>query len=170
MLPETSRITMEESAQWLKFVVPVRRNVFLFVLFSCCLVVWITMLAGMLLAMFRGQFGFVLNTMLVVWILLWLWLGRVLWGRWQYYAAGRELLFVNDRQLILRRPVSILGSTDAYDMKHVTPFYFSDKHHCPAFDYAFQHVYFGQNLAVDEALDFIAALNGRFFPGGEEDE
>jgi hypothetical protein len=170
MLPETSEITMEESAQWLKYVLPVRRNVLLFGLFSICLLIWVAMFVGMIVTMFREQFGFVLNVMLVVWLFLWWWLGRVLWGRWQYYAAGRELLFVNDQQLILRRPVSILGSTDTYDMKHITPFYFSDKHHCPAFDYAFQHVYFGHSLAAAHARDLVIALNGRFFPDHEEDD
>jgi hypothetical protein len=169
MLTDIAGVEMKESPQWLKIVLPVRRSSSLLVLFTACLLVWVVMLAGVIAAIFREQYGFVLNVMLFVWLLLWLWLGRILWRRWQYYAANRELLFINEEQLIVRRPVSVLGSTDVYDFKHVSPLYYSEKHQCPAFDYAFQHVYFGQSLAADAASQLIDALNNRYFPDRDQD-
>jgi hypothetical protein len=38
------------------------------------------------------------------------------------------------------------------------------------FDYGFQHIYFGRNLAQDEAAALIKMLNGRFFPHWDDDE
>lgn len=164
MVAQIEGVQLEDKPEWLKVVLPVRRNWLLFGLFSACLVVWFLMLSGIIAAMLREGFGFVLNVMLLVWLIIWLWFGRVLWSRWQYYAAARELLFINEEQLIVRRPVSILGKTDVYDMDHVSPFYFSDRHHCPAFDYAFQHVYFGQDLEAENAHQLLALLNERYYP------
>jgi hypothetical protein len=162
-------IQLEEKPEWLKVTLPIRRNWILFGLFSLCLLVWLLMLSGIVAAVFREDFGFLLNAMLLIWSLIWLWFGRVLWRRWQFFAAAREVLFINDQQLIVRRPVSILGPTDVYDMKHVSPFYFSDKHRCPAFDYGFQHVYFGQSLLPEEASQLRDVLNDRHFPDHEDD-
>ncbi len=168
MIAQIEGVQLEEKPEWLKVVLPIRRNWVLFGLFTACLVIWFLMLSGIVAAMLREGFGFVLNVMLIVWLIIWLWFGRVLWGRWQYYAADREVLFINEEQLIVRRPVSILGKTDVYDMKHVSPFYFSDKHHCPAFDYGFQHVYFGQDLAADRAGQLLVLLNDRYYPDQDD--
>jgi hypothetical protein len=169
MSRENSRIELEKSPERLKVVLPVSRNWLLFSLFSICLLVWIAMLVGIVTAMLRERYGFVLTVMLLVWLAVWLWFGRVLWRRWQYYAAGREILFVNEEQLIVRRPVSILGPTDAYDMSHVSPFYLSEKYHCPVFDYGYQHVYFGHSLDAEQAEELIAVLNSSYFPGAADD-
>jgi hypothetical protein len=157
-------VALEEGDERLKVILPVERNWLLYSLFSVCLLVWIAMFAGVILAMFREHFGFLLDVMLLVWLAVWFWFGRVLWRRWQYFAADREILFINEQQILVRRPVSILGTTDVYDMRHVSPFYFSDKHHCPAFDYAYQHVYFGQSLLSDVARELVSDLNQRYFP------
>ncbi len=162
-------IEIEEDAERLKIVWPVARNWLLFALFSTSMIVWIVLLAGMAAAIFRGQYGFLLTTMLVIWLLIWAWFGRVLWARWQYVAATREILFIDEARLIIRRPVSILGMTDAYDMTHVSPFYISDKFHCIAFDYGFQRVCFGQSVPDESAQKLVQALNGRFFPHADDD-
>lgn len=162
MQAQIETIEFEERPEWLKVVLPVRRNWPLFILFTICLIIWIVMLSGVIAAMLRESFGFLLNVMLLIWLAIWLWFGRVLWRRWQFYAAVRELLFINEQQLVVRRPVSILGTTDVYDMNHVSPFYFSDKHLCPAFDYAYQHVYFGQDLTSERAQQLLELLNDRF--------
>ncbi|MFQ5401408.1 MAG: hypothetical protein ACE5E7_17640 [Anaerolineae bacterium] len=161
-------VQFEESRQRLKVVMPADRNRFLLILFSVCLLVWAFLTVGMTVTLVRERFGFLLTLMLLIWLFVWVRFGRVLWNRWQYYAATREILFIDEERFIVRRPVSILGLTTAYDMKHVSPFYFSDKHHCPAFDYAYQHVYFGQGLAEPEATQLIRALNGRYFPDFDE--
>lgn len=162
-------VQLQDGDERLKVVLPIERNWLLYGLFSVSLLVWIGMMVGVLAAMFREQFGFLLNVMLLIWLAIWVWFGRVLWRRWQYFAAVREILFVNEQQLLVRRPVSILGTTDVYDMRHVSPFYYSEKHHCPAFDYAYQHVYFGQSLPSDVANELVADLNRRYFPDFTED-
>jgi hypothetical protein len=55
-------------------------------------------------------------------------------------------------------------------MKHVSPFYMSEKSNSPVFDYGYQHVYFGQTLPPADAAALIALLNGRFFPHWDDDE
>jgi hypothetical protein len=159
------RITFEEKPEWLKMTLPERRNWLSLFTFSAALLAWVGMLGWIVyfLATERA-IHFVLFLLLLLWLAVWLWFGRFLWTRWQYYAADREILFINAEQLIVRRPVSILGITDNYDMRYVSSFYYSDKHNCPAFDYAFQHVYFGHHLTADEAQLLIAELNGRYFP------
>lgn len=154
----------EENADRLKLVWPVRRNWPLFILFSFSLLVWVVLLIGMIIAIFRGHYGGLLTTMLVIWWLAWAWFGRVLWARWEFYAATREILYLDESRLIIRRPVSILGITDAYDMAHVSSFYINDKLHCPGFDYGFQRIFFGQSLSDEAARKLVSALNGRFFP------
>jgi len=169
MSVQMDRVELQDGDERLKVVLPVERNWLLYGLFSVSLLIWIAMIVGVLGAMLREQFGFLLNIMLLVWLAIWVWFGRVLWRRWQYFAADREILFINEQQLLVRRPVSILGTTDVYDMRHVSPFYFSEKHHCPAFDYAYQHVYFGQSLTSDLAKGLITDLNQRYFPDVAED-
>jgi hypothetical protein len=80
------------------------------------------------------------------------------------------VLFVEAEQVILRRPVSILGLTWVYDRSHVSRLYFSEQHRCPAFDYAYLHVYFGRTLPEEEARRLIEELNKRYFPEEAEEE
>ncbi|MCZ7671129.1 MAG: hypothetical protein M5U34_30285 [Chloroflexi bacterium] len=68
------------------------------------------------------RFTFAFSIILLIWVAIWLWLGKLVWQRWQYYAAGREIMFINKDRLILRRPVTIWGLTDAFDMAYVQPF------------------------------------------------
>jgi hypothetical protein len=160
----------EESAERLKLVIPIRVNWLLFALFSFALAVWAIMIGIVLLYLIRGlSSSIVLTVLLILWLGVWLWFGRFLWARWQYHAANREILFIDTEQVIVRRPVSILGLTTSYHFGHVTPFYFSEPHNCPAFDYAFYHVYFGRGLPTAAARRLIEELNARYFPD-EEDE
>jgi hypothetical protein len=101
---------------------------------------------------------------------MWLWFGRFLFNRWQYYAANREILFFDEEQLIVRRPLSILGITNAYDINYVSTFYYSEKHQSLAFDYAYAHVFLGHSLEKETSLAFINDINERYFPEEEEDE
>ncbi len=169
MFPQIDSLIIEESQERLKIVLPVKRNRFLLGLFSLCMIIWAVMTVAIVSAMIRENYNLLLNVMLVIWLGIWLWFGRVLWRRWQFLAANREILFINGERLILRRPLSLLGITDAYDMKHVGPFYMSDTHACPTFDYAFQHVYFGQSLPAGEAVRLISGLNHRFFADEDDD-
>ncbi|UCG24936.1 MAG: hypothetical protein JSW55_02780 [Chloroflexota bacterium] len=160
-----SDITFEESAGRLKVTLPSPINWPVFGLHTLALLIWLGMLAAVLVYLFRGlSSSFVLTIILLVWMIIWLWFGRFLWSRWQYHAASREILFADDEQLVVRRPVSILGLTWVYDINHVSGLYYSEQHGCPAFDYAYQHVYFGHELKEEQAKLVINELNGRFFP------
>jgi len=161
-------IIFEENDQRLKLILPLRVNWLMLLLHSLALVVWLAMLVTVLLYLLRGLSStLVLTVILLIWLLIWLWFGRFLWARWQYHAANREILFINADQLVIRRPVSILGLTTAYDRQHVSNFYYSDQHNCPAFDYAYLHVYFGRTLDESQAHQVIDELNRRYFPDSE---
>ncbi len=161
MQTETTILELEDKV---KITLPVERKSGLLILFSLALVVWIVMLVVVLTFLIGGSSStFILTAILIAWVLVWLWFGRFLWNRWQYFAANREILFVDEEQIILRRPVSILGQTTVYDRKHVGEFYISDRHECPAFDYAYLHVYFGQSLSKEDAELLVKELNTRFY-------
>lgn len=171
MMPDVKDVTFEESNGRLKVVIPVRFTWWLFGLYTFGLIVWLAMLVAVLIYLLRGlSSSFVLTLILILWLIVWFWFGRFLSGRWQFHAANREILFIDDEQLILRRPVSIFGLTDSYDIHHVSPFYFSQRHSCPAFDYAFTHVYFGQSLAQEQALELIEHMNQWCFPEMVQEE
>lgn len=147
-----------------KVTIGIQRKWAILALYSFALIVWIAMLALFLIYLIGGySSSIVLSIIMLIWLVIWLGFGRFLWKRWQYHAAGREILFVDREQLIIRRPVSILGITTAYDMGHVSPLYFSDSHNCPAFDYAYLHVYFGQGLRSQHAEEIINSMNRRWF-------
>lgn len=175
MTPEFQTITLEETPQRLKISWPLQRPLLLLSLFTLAMIIWLVALVGMTIFLLRDvitageRFTFVFSVMLIVWLLVWLWFGRILNKRWQYAAANREIMFINKTELIIRRPISIFGITDAYDMQHVSPFYISEKQHCPVFDYGFQHIYFGRDLAQDEAAALVGMLNGRFFPHWDDE-
>lgn len=163
-------VTFDERADQLKVIIPVQVNWLLFATYTVSILIWLAMFGLVLTYLIRGLSSSALLTiLLILWILVWLWFGRFLWNRWQYHAARREILFIDEDQIIVRRPVSILGLTTSYDWRHVTPFYFNDKHHCPAFDYAFHHVYFGDSLTEEHARELIQSLNERYFPDAGDD-
>jgi hypothetical protein len=163
-------IQISEESGRLKIVIPERINWLILGLYSIALVTWLVMLVVIMFYLLRGySTNLVLIVLLVMWVAVWLMFGRFLWRRWQDQAANREILFIDSEQLILRRPVSIIGMTNSYDFKHVSPFYYSDRHHCMAFDYAYLHVYFGRSINHKQANNLIDDLNGRYFPElGEE--
>lgn len=164
-----SGVIFEESAERLKITIPAKSNRLMRFVYSVSLVVWLGMLILVVSYVLRGlSSSFVLTALLVLWTIIWLWFGRFLWRRWQYYAANREILFIESEQIIVRRPVSILGQTTAYDFAHVSPFYYSEQHGCPAFDYAFLHVYFGQDLSEEAGRELVIMLNGKYFPHVDE--
>lgn len=176
MHPTVNGIEFSENKERLKVVMPVRRNWFLFGLFTVMLLGWIAMFIVGIVFMIRDvafsgeRFAFVFTIMLLVFLIILYYLGRILWRQWQYYTADREILFINRETLIVRRPVSIFGITNAYDMNHVSPFYVNEKYRCPTFDYGYQHVYYGHSLPEDAAKKLVSYLNGRYFPHYDEDE
>ena len=171
MSKRKNEILFDESNQKLKVVLPAGVNWPAFILHSIALLIWLGMLIAVLIYLVRGlSSSFVLTAILLLWLLIWFWFGRFLWTRWQYHAANREVLFVEPDQLIIRRPVSILGLTWVYDMSHIDGLYYSKQHNCPAFDYAYQHVYFGRMLDEEQAKMLIGELNRRYFPEEASEE
>jgi hypothetical protein len=177
-----SHITFEETPERLKVTIPVRRKlsnwVFL-ALYTVMLAVWVGGFFYGISAYTRnvrassagGSFIFVLTLLVILMLLVWLWFGRrFIWRWWQYHMANREILFINKDMLIVRRPVSILGLTDAYDMKHLSPLYWSDKYNCLAFDYGARGVLFGTTLPQRDAQWLLLRLNDRYFPGWRDED
>lgn len=175
MIPSIENIQFEENNERLKIIMPARKQWAYFGLYSIMLLLWTGMFVygtifTVQIASSGERFAFAFTAMLLGLLYLLYRLGKMVWSQWQYYAANREILFIHKEMLILRRPVSIFGITTAYDRAHVTPFYYSEKHHCPAFDYGHQHVYFGYDLPANPATRLIGYLNARYHPNHDEDD
>ncbi len=175
-LPMIRDVRFEETPEHLKVVLPVRRNWPATLLFSVMVIVWLVLAVwgivyGVQVAFSGQSYAFWLTVFVLIWLYIWYRLGKLVWGRWQYYATNREILFINKERLIVRRPVSILGLTDAYDMQHVSPFLYSEEHGCPGFEYGHQRIYFGQGI-LDEASArrLVKTLNGRFFHYADDED
>ena len=166
-----SAITFEETPGRLKIIIPDRIRWSLLIVYTLALATWVGMIIIVISYLLRGQStSLTLSALLLIWLVVWLLLGKFVWTRWQYQAANREVVFIDDEQIVIRRPVSILGITTAYDINYVSPFYYSDKHNCPAFDYAYMHVYFGRSISIQEAQQLIDQLNFRLFPELEDED
>lgn len=173
--PILTDVHFEQTPERLKIVLPVKHNIPLAILYTVLVVIWLAMMiAGVIYTIqiaFSGErYAFVFTVMLVVLLLVFYRFGRYLLRQWAHLVAPREILFINKETLILRRPISIFGNTDAYAMNHVTPFYMSEKPAGPAFDYGYRHCYFGEGLAPQTAAELIGYLNRRFFPNYDADD
>ena len=91
------------------------------------------------------------------------------WDLFDDWCLRFEILFIDKERLIIRRPVSILGITDAYDWSYLSPFFHSPEHECPGFDYGNQRVYFGQGLGKQSSQQLVQSLNERYFDFADED-
>lgn len=170
-LPSISNIEFEDTPERLKVAMPLIRNWPFFVLYSVMLLGWVGVTGWMLGLLFRQDiiglptlFAIVYVIIVLVWAYIWYRLGKSVWRWWQFYAATRELLFIEPGMLVIRRPLSLLGVTDAYDMRHVGPFRFSEKYNAVAFSYGSRGGLFGTGLTRPEAEQLILALNQRYFP------
>ena len=174
----TTPIAFEETPERTKIIVPLKRQWGYWLVYSLLLLSWLT---GTLLAlrefiglMRGGGFGFagllLLAYITILFILLagWVWLGRQIWRRWQYHTANREILFFYEDKLVVRRPLSLLGVTEAYDRRFVSPFRFDAKINSPVFDYGSYRIPVGPTLPQDEAEAFVAQVNKRFFMDRDE--
>lgn len=175
--PRIADVTFEETPERLKVVLPVRRQWPYLLVYSALLLIWLGATVWMLVLLFGASRGDMSVAFLVVWVIilliwayLWYRLGSFVWRWWQYFVADREILFMSPAMLIVRRPLSLLGVTDAYSMEHVSPFYYSEKYGAVAFDYGSRAGLFGQGLEPPAAQELIAALNRRFFPHALEDD
>ncbi len=159
-----NEVQIEEIDGETKITLPVRRKWWLVGLFSLALVIWLIGLVVIVLSMFNEGRTAVLNCMVLIWIALWGFMGRALWKQWQQYISPREILFLTDDNLILRRPVSIFGSTDAYDRKQMTPFIYDDDRRAITFSYGSHLIPFGHTLPITDAQQLVPQLNALYFP------
>ena len=165
-----SEIQIEETQDETKITLPVQRNWLLVGLFSIALVIWLVGAVIIIVSMFGEGRTAVLNCMTLICLALWGFMGKALWKQWQRYISPREILFLAADRLTLRRPVSILGSTDAYDRTHLTPFMYDDDRHTISFDYANHRISFGHTLPIADAQQVVQQLNTLYFPDWDEDE
>lgn len=177
MLAEIQDIQIEQTPERLKVVLPIKRRWGLLLLFTALVLIWVTGLIWGIkytiwdIALSGERFAFWFTLMLLAWLFIWYRLGKIVWKQWQYYTANREILFIDQETLTVRRPVSFMGITDAYDMEHVTPFYFYDEKNCLAFAYGSQRIDFGYDLNPETAHKLAMALNEIYFPPlDDEDE
>ena len=174
-LPIIKDVHFEENAERLKVVMPIKRNRPLATVYTILLLLWlVTIVWGLVFTVriaFSGErYAFVFTLMLLLLIYVYYRFGGFIRRQWAHFVAPRELLFINRERLILRRPVSIWGNTDAFDMQHVSPIYLGEKTQALAFDYGHQHIYFGEGLGSESQRTLRQALNGRYFPAAVSDD
>jgi len=175
MLPEIKDVQFEKADERLKIIFPTQRRPLWLLIYSILTLIWV---AGLIWGItfiirdvaFSGErYAIVFTIMLLIWLYIWYRLGRILWNQWQYYAARREILFIEPGRFIIRRPVSLLGITDAYDMEHISPFYYSDEEFCPGFDYGSRRIYFAQGLNESSGEQLVNFLNEILFDNTDEE-
>lgn len=172
MYPEIEQVKFEENSERLKVVLPVRRNWVMFAAYGFVLLVNVVMLVGGLLyaaqiAFSRERFAFVFTVMLLVlWVILYRFT-RFVWKQWQFYAANREILFINDEELIVRRPLSILGLTTVYDRQHIKRLVYNERYDAASFEYGSQPALFANGLPHSLIGPLLDYLNGRYFATGD---
>ena len=177
-LGTSDNIFIEEEDQWQKVIMPAEKSAPLFIFYTIALILWAVAMVWMVYELFqpfpieRPFFSvFTFRAFLLGWIWVWRWFAkRFLWGFWQYYAANREILFINDEEFIVRRPVSLLGVTNVYDMKHITAIFYDEKKESPTLQYGVRPIHFGQALTPSESTELISMIAHRHFPHLEEDE
>lgn len=162
-------VHFEQTPERLKIVLPVKRSVPLIILYTVLLLIWLVLMIGAIVfgvqMAFSGErYAFAFTVMIIVFLYVLYRFGKILWRQWGNLVANRQIMFINSEELILRRPVSIWGSTDAYDMEHVQPFYVDVESGSPMFDYGYRHVPFAEPLNAIPADELVRFLNRRYFP------
>lgn len=168
-------ITCEENAERLKMVLPIRRNWIYLGIYSLLLAVWLGMFVYSLYftwqtAVSGTRYAFAFTFLLLLFLFALYRLGRMVWRQWQYYVAGREILLLFTDHMVVRRPVSLLGITTAYDRQYIRPFYYDESQHSPAFEYGKLYVLFGLGMPRPEAEELVRFLNGRYFPDHDDED
>lgn len=163
-LPLISQVHFEQTPERLKIVIPTRRNWAYLTLYSILVLVWVVMLIGgsiyLVRTLLSGQsYRFVFAIMLITLLLILFRFGRFLGRQWAQYLSNREVLFINQEELIVRRPVSIWGNTDVYDIEYISPIYVADAPETLAFDYGYRHIYFGGGITGEARQALQQFLN-----------
>lgn len=168
-LPLISQVHFEQTPERLKIVIPAARNWAYLTLYSILMLMWLGMIIGgaiyLVQTLFSGQsYRFVFAIMIFILLAILLRFGRFLGRQWAQYLSNREVIFINQEELIVRRPVSIWGNTDVYDIEHVSPIYEAEEPETLAFDYGYRHVYFGGGITAEARQALQQFLNRTYFP------
>lgn len=174
-LPLVSGVHFEQSPERLKAVFPLRRRWPYLIIYSAMALLWLVLMIGGIIftlqIAFSGErYAIVFAIMLLIMLFILFRFGRFLWRQWAHFTANREILFINREELIIRRPISIWGNTDAYDMMHVSPFYESEKPKALAFNYGHRRIYLAEDIAPQARSVLRRFLNEQYFPGQEDAE
>jgi len=175
------RITIEENSDRTKIVIPIQRQWAFWGTYTTMLVGWIAgsiWAIGALFSSWRaGMLQSIDTAFLITYIIIlvviaagWYWVGQRVWRNWQYHTANREILFFYPDKLIVRRPVSLLGVTEAYDIRYISPFRVDPKVESLAFDYGTYRVPVGGSLNRAESDALGQVINNRFFPHHDAEE
>lgn len=168
--PLINGVHFEQTPGRLKIVLPARREWPYLIIYTVMVLIWLVMMVGGLIylveILFSGAaYRFVFAVILLILLLVLFRFGRFLSREWARYVSNREVLFINKEEFIVRRPVSIWGNTDVYDMEHVTPIYARENQSALAFDYGYRHVIFGGGLSQDARNVLARYLNDVYFAG-----
>lgn len=168
-------VTLEENEDRLKIVIPLKQHWPFLLIYSVLLLVWIGMFFYSIIFTWRmafsgERFALAFTFLLFLFLFVLYRLGKMIWRQWQYYVANREILFLYEDHMIVRRPVSLFGITTGYAREYMRPFYYDENQRGPAFEYGSLYVLIGLTLARPEAEKLIQFLNGRYFPDYEEDD
>lgn len=176
-----NRITVEENASRVKITIPLRRLWPYWLTYTLLLLIWIfgtiwgiqTLISYIIVGNYGFEGGFLIAWIIILVIIagFWVYMGNTVWKRWQYYTSNREILFFYTDKLIVRRPLSLLGVTEAYDRQYVSYFRFDEKVSGVVFDYGTFRIPVGATLVPEESMALIGLINQRFFPDiFEEDD
>lgn len=173
-LPIISDVHFEQSPSRLKIVLPAKRNWPYLILYSVLAFLWLVMIIWGVVFIAQivksaANYRFVFAIMILILMFILFRFGRFLFRQWAQYLSNREVLFIDSEELIVRRPISIWGNTDVYDMNHVSPFYESTTPQALAFDYGYHHVYVGEGISTDARQSLRTYLNKVYFPGHIEE-
>lgn len=172
--PMISDVHFEQTPERLKVALPLRRKWPFLILYSILALTWLGMMAWgviyLVQILFSGQrYRFLFGLIIIIMLLVLFRFGKFLMRQWAHYLSNREILFINREELIVRRPVSIWGNTDVYDMAFVTPFYETKSPEALAFDYGYRHIYLGEALTADARQALRRHLNQTYFPDKIQD-
>ncbi len=178
-----TQIELDETEERLRIVYPLKRNRVAIAIYVVLAAAWVVGLVLFVWWLFfpavDRQMGDVPGLLRFFWVMgvvLWVYmwarvLGRRIFRWLQFNLAQRELLFISDESVMVRRPVSIFGLTDAYAREHVGRFYDNDEHDCLAFPYGnVKHILFGLTLDEAHRKTLLTYLNERYFPYFDEDD
>lgn len=174
-LPIITDIHFEQSPERLKIVMPLRRHWPYLLIYTILATLWTVMMIGgfifaIQLVRSGARYTFVFVIMVLIFLFILYRFGRFLFRQWAHYLAGREVLFINLEELILRRPISIWGNTDVYDIQHISGIKESAKPVALTFDYGYRHIYFGEGITAGARTELGRFLNERYFPTQGDEE